>query len=218
MSLLITQRPITSCVRMHPIHSIFSIYYYYHHYYYYLTYLYRSHYIQHYYTNRLKYSASTYSNFYISQIIQPWNLLRTYFHCLYYISIYTWLYMHAVLLSRKFTTRPLFIIIIIIILPQDDRVLFCSRIDNLLDTLLKKKEQLPTVKQKKKKWTKPLKRMQPWTKYHANCKKVNVTERKCSRVVANTMRQLTCKHDRETDAGDIWVRCVHAMPRALFRL
>lgn len=43
--------------------------------------------------------------------------------------------MHAVLLSRKFTTRPLFIIIIIIILPQDDRVLFCSRIDNLLDTL-----------------------------------------------------------------------------------
>lgn len=150
MSLLITQRPITSCVRMHPIHSIFSIYYYYHHYYYYLTYLYRSHYIQHYYTNRLKYSASTYSNFYISQIIQPWNLLRTYFHCLYYISIYTWLYMHAVLLSRKFTTRPLFIIIIIIILPQDDRVLFCSRIDNLLDTLLKKKNNYPQSSKKRR--------------------------------------------------------------------
>lgn len=57
-----------------------------------------------------------------------------FFHCLYYVSTYTWLYMHAVLLSRKFTTLPfIYHYYYYYYLPRDDRILFCSRICSKLN-------------------------------------------------------------------------------------
>lgn len=53
-------------------------------------------------------------------------------------------------------------------------------------------------------------------KYHANCKKVNVTERKCS--ASLPIRYATTNLvDQETNYGDIWPGA-NTWRRALFRL
>lgn len=106
------------------------------------------------YTNRLKYSASTYSNFYIPQIIQALKLITYKF----FIAFIKYLFIHDYICMQFYfheNLPPTFYLFIIIITCLRTIVFFFAP-ELTICSILYKKVNYPQSSQKKK-WTKPLK-------------------------------------------------------------